>query len=54
MPRRRKVPDDPAPKPVPDEVLNAFAPDGMLTPQDVEAAMRRFRKRSSSARWGRS
>ena len=44
MPRRRKVSDDPTQKPVPEEVLNAFAPDGVLTPQEVEAAMRRFKK----------
>ena len=44
MPRRRKVPDDPAQRPVSDEVLNAFAPDGVLTAPEVEAAMRRFKK----------
>jgi putative transposase len=44
MPRRRKVPADPAQQPVPDEVLNAFAPDGVLTAAEVEAAMRRFKK----------
>ena len=45
MPRRRRqVPDDPAQQPVPEEVLNAFAPDGVLTAPEVEAAMRRFKK----------
>jgi transposase-like protein len=29
---------------VPDAVLNAFAPEGMLTAADVEAATRRFKK----------
>src|SRR6478735_7271534 len=44
MSRRRKVPEDPAQQPVPEEVLNAFAPDGVLTAAEVEAAMRRFKK----------
>lgn len=44
MPRRRKDPDDPALKPVAPEILDAFVPEGMLTPQDVDAAMRRFKK----------
>jgi hypothetical protein len=30
--------------PVPDAILNQFAPQGMLTAADVEAATRRFKK----------
>src|SRR5688572_6956551 len=30
--------------PVPDAILNQFAPEGMLTAADVEAATRRFKK----------
>jgi putative transposase len=45
MPRKSKR-TSPAPDlaPVPDAVLNAFAPEGMLTAADVEAATRRFKK----------
>jgi len=43
MPRKPKVPAERL-APVPDEVLNQFAPDGPLTALDVEAAMRRFKK----------
>src|SRR5262252_2828718 len=44
MPRRRKDPDDPALKPVAGKILDEFVPDGLLTAQDVDAAMRRFKK----------
>lgn len=44
MPRRRKDPDDPALKPVASDILDAFVHDGILTPQDIDAAMRRFKK----------
>jgi len=30
--------------PVPDAILNQFAPEGMLTAAEVEAATRRFKK----------
>lgn len=44
MPRRRKPSDDPALKPVAPDILDAFVPDAPLTAQDIEAAMRRFKK----------
>src|SRR5262245_5516538 len=44
MPRRRKDPDDPALKPVAPEILDEFVHDGVLTAQDIDAAMRRFKK----------
>jgi transposase-like protein len=45
MPRKpKRVSSTPDLAPVPDTVLNAFAPDGMLTAADVEAATRRFKK----------
>lgn len=43
-PRRKRASDDPALKPVPAEVLDAFADDGVLTAGDIDAAMRRFKK----------
>ena len=43
MPRRRKDDDDPTRKPVASEILDAFVPDGPLTAQDIDAAMRRFK-----------
>jgi transposase-like protein len=44
MPRRRKDPDDPALKPVASTILDEFVHDGVLTPRDIDAAMRRFKK----------
>jgi putative transposase len=44
MPRRKRASDDPALKPVPAEILDQFVDDGLLTAQDIEAAMRRFKK----------
>ena len=44
MPRRQKDDDDRAQKPVASEILDAFVPDGPLTAQDIDAAMRRFKK----------
>ena len=44
MPRRRKPSDDPAVEPVASEILDAFVEDGPLSAQDIEAAMRRFKK----------
>lgn len=44
MPRRKPASDDPALKPVPAEILDQFVDDGVLTAQDIEAAMRRFKK----------
>src|SRR5262245_59155323 len=44
MPRRRKTPDDPALKPVASQILDEFVPDGILTAEDIDAAMRRFKK----------
>ena len=44
MPRRRKDPDDPAQKPVDAKVLDEFVHDGVLTAQEIDAAMRRFKK----------
>jgi len=44
MPRRKRESDDPALKPVPAEILDQFVDDGLLTAQDIEAAMRRFKK----------
>ena len=44
MPRRRKPSDDPASKPVASEILDAFVDDGPLSAQDIDAAMRRFKK----------
>src|SRR6185295_13888787 len=44
MPRRKRASDDPALKPVPTEILDQFVDDGLLTAQDIEAAMRRFKK----------
>src|SRR5438477_11817208 len=43
MPRKRKS-TDPALAPVPSEILNQFAHDGILTAAEVEAATRRFKK----------
>src|SRR5687768_4589322 len=44
MPRRRKPSEDPALQPVASEILDAFVADGPLSAQDIEAAMRRFKK----------
>jgi transposase-like protein len=44
MPRRKRASDDPALKPVPAEILDQFVDGGLLTAQDIEAAMRRFKK----------
>ena len=45
MPRSKKVPKTAEVlAPVPDAILNQFAPEGMLTAADVEAATRRFKK----------
>ena len=44
MARRKRENDDPAMKPVPAEILDQFAADGPLTAQDIDAAMRRFKK----------
>src|SRR5687767_9095715 len=44
MSRRRKSSDDPALKPVAAEILDAFVEDGPLSAQDIDAAMRRFKK----------
>jgi putative transposase len=45
MPRRRKTPvPDEATAPVPDALLEQFARAGPLTAEEVEAAMRRFKK----------
>jgi transposase-like protein len=44
MARRRNPSDDPALKPVASEILDAFVEDGPLSAQDIEAAMRRFKK----------
>ena len=44
MSRQRKSSDDPALKPVPSEILDEFVDDAVLTPQDIDAAMRRFKK----------
>ena len=44
MPPRRKDPSDPALKPVPPQILDEFVGDGLLTPKDLDAAMRRFKK----------
>src|SRR5205814_10215358 len=42
MPRLRK--DQAATAPVADEILNEFAPEGPLSPADVDAAVRRFKR----------
>jgi putative transposase len=45
MPRKRlPTAPDPAQEPVPAEILDQFVQPGALTAQDVEAAMRRFKK----------
>jgi putative transposase len=44
MPRRPKDPEDPAQKPVASKILDEFVHDGVLTAQDIDAAMRRFKK----------
>lgn len=44
MPRRRKLNDDPALAPVAPDILDAFVPNAPLTAQDIDAAMRRFKK----------
>src|SRR5216684_5895751 len=44
MPRRKRGSDDPALKPVPAEILDQFIDNGLVTAQDIEAAMRRFKK----------
>ena len=43
MPRKRKS-TDPALAPVPSDILDQFARDGILTAAEVEAATRRFKK----------
>ena len=52
MPRPKRVPK-PAEvlAPVPDAILNQFAPEGMLTAADVEAATRRFKKALLERAW---
>src|SRR3954462_16034281 len=44
MPRPKGHRDDPALQPVPAAILDQFVTDGLLTAQDIEAAMRRFKK----------
>ena len=44
MPRRRKDGNDPTRTPVASEILDAFVPEGPLSVQDIDAAMRRFKK----------
>lgn len=44
MPRRPRPHDDPALKPVSAEILDQFVADGPLTAQEIDAAMRRFKK----------
>src|SRR3954467_3065215 len=44
MPRPKRDRDDPALQPVPAAILDQFVADGLLTAQDIEAAMRRFKK----------
>src|SRR3954463_40798 len=44
MPRPKRHRDDPALQPVPAAILDQFVADGLLTAQDIEAAMRRFKK----------
>ena len=44
MARRRNPSDDPALKPVPSEIVDAFVGGEGLTAQDIDAAMRRFKK----------
>ena len=45
MPRRsKKAPATEVLAPVPDAILNQFAPEGMLTAAEVDAATRRFKK----------
>ena len=44
MPRRRKTPASDDLAPVPEEILNQFVRAGPLTPAELDAAMRRFKK----------
>src|SRR5262245_13610919 len=44
MPRRRKTPASDDLAPVPEAILNEFVRAGPLTPTELEAAMRRFKK----------
>src|SRR6266568_9538589 len=44
MPRRRKAPASDSLAPVPEEILNQFVRAGPLTAEELEAAMRRFKK----------
>ena len=44
MPGRKRDSDDPALKPVSAEILDQFVDDGLLTAQDIDTAMRRFKK----------
>jgi hypothetical protein len=52
MPRKRKplMPDAPL-APVPSEILDQFVRQEPISPEELDAAVRRSRKRSSSARW---
>ena len=45
MPRKRKslMPDAPL-APVPDEILDQFVRQGPISPEELEAAVRRFKK----------
>jgi hypothetical protein len=47
------MPDAPL-TPVPAEILDQFVRQGPLSPEELEAAVRRFKKPSSSARWAAS
>jgi hypothetical protein len=44
MPRRTRAHDDPALTPVSAAILDQFVADGPLTAQEIETAMRRFKK----------
>lgn len=44
MPRRPRATDDPALTPVSAEILDQFVADGPLTAQEIDVAMRRFKK----------
>jgi putative transposase len=44
MPRRRKAPPDAPLAPVPSEILDQFVRQGPLSPEELDAAVRRFKK----------
>jgi hypothetical protein len=53
MHRKRKDPPDAALAPVPSEILDQFVREGPISPEELEAAVHRFKEGDHRARPGR-